>query len=650
VARSRRKSDDETTYTGTARWWQLSGESIAGALWSWVDRLKNHTRRRAALDAVWDAIYEDEPIGTGLDTSPAGAIARAQKARLNLAQSMVDTCAARIAKRRPMPVISADDARGSRKLFAKRSSRVLRRKMGHSKVERLCPAVVFAGLVRGTGVAQVYRDGGDVAIEAIPRREVVYDPSEARYGSPRTLARVMRVGRDELAAEFPKHAERIKMLSTASREEWEPWTEDAETDQVDAVVAWRLPTSPGAEDGRVAICARGLVLHEAVWTRTRFPLAFFHWSPPLTGAGFFGSGLVKAVASTQQEINEIIGGMAEGINLAQALKVFVQRGSNVDKNHLRAKNPAVIEHDGQAPQFVAPTPFSMAVLEYCKWRIQQAYEIAGVSQASAASKNPLGSNASGKALDTMYDLESDRFSHIEAQYAAFRVELGQCMLDCAQDIAADKDTKPSEKAAWITATDWAECCVDEGDYQLILEPVNFLPEARAGRLSTVKELADAGLLGTDPSTTASLFDEPDLAAANRYLLGLHRKLERWIENLTDTDVELEDCMPEPSMLRVPNKARDMLLGEMDNLEAEEETDEVISRFRWAVEMLKAIEDQTAAPMAPAPGAAPPMPAPVDPMATAGAMPAAPMPMLPDPMGGLTSQLAAGMPLPQGVMP
>jgi len=618
------------------------------------------------MDAVWEAVYRDVPITVARDGS--ALVRRAQTdSRIKLAKSMVGTMASRISKRRPMPTISADDATWSEKRYAKKASRVLRRKMGQSIVERLCPKVVRDGLIRGTGVAKVYRDGGDVAIERVPRREIVVDPTEARYGTPRVMGQIKRVSKDVLAEMFPDHRDAIMATAAATREEWEPFEGEMESDQVEVAEGWHLPSGPNAEDGKHVIALRGHLLMCEEWERPRFPFAFFHWCAPVDG--FWGTGLVEEAAPTQKEVNDTLAGMGENISAALALKVFAFRGANgmnVNKHHLKAKGPAVIEVDGQAPQYVAPTPFNQATLEYLKWRIQQAYEMCGISQASAASKNPLGSNASGRALDTMYDLESDRFADVESEYAQFRVELGLLTLDEARAIADDASEgelpESTKVAPWIDEIDWCAIDPDSGNYHLVLEPINFLPDAKSGKLATVREMADAGLL-SNPMQTAALFDEPDIAAANRHMLGPYRRIEKWLEDLANADIPLEDCVPTPYMLRVPNLAKEMLLGELDMVEAEmdstrrtKDEDEVLGRFRWAADMLKSAEEELAqqeaakAPV-PAPGA---MPMPADPAAAAApAMPMDPT-MMPPPMpgngmGGLDAMAAAGLPLEQGVI-
>lgn len=637
---ARTEAGDDEPRPETAKWWTLQDEAITLAVFGWVERLKSRHRRQSMMDSLWEAVYKDAPIGSTLDGGFGATTMRAQQARQNIVMSMVDTLRARIGKRRPMPVISADDAGAGEKLFAKRASRVLRRKLGHPDVERMSPLVARDGLIRGTGVVKGYRYKGDVHYERVPRRELFVDPLEAQYGTPRVMAQVKRVDRDVLISMFPDREADIRAASRASREEWrnnDETTSDA--DLVEVVEAWRL-------EAKHVICIRGYkpLLFEP-WDRPRFPFAFFQWNDAIDG--FWGTGLVEHAAPIQQEINSMLKDMGEGISLGMQLKVFLPRGSNVNKNHLRARNPAIIEHDGQEPHYVAPLPFNPAVLSYLQWRIQQAYEMAGVSQATAASKNPLGSNASGKALDTQYDIESDRFSYVELAYAMFRVDLGAITLDEARAIACDEELSKDERAPWINEIDWKRVDVDDGTFHLNLEPINFLPDARSGKLAQVKEMGEAGLL-QNPMQTAALFDEPDIARANRYMLGPYRMLETWCEDIIDTDIPLEELMPTPLHVAYLDMAKEMLKGEQANQIADKADEEVLARFRWALKMLEAESTGVGPAMgaAPAPGAMP-----QDPMAQPGMAP----PTLPpgqnfDPMGGLTSQLAAGMPLPPGAMP
>lgn len=585
---------------------------------------------------------------------------------LNVLQSMVDTVVSRIAKRRPMPVISADDAEYSEKLYARRASRVLRRKMGQPAIERMMPMFLRDGVVRGDGFVQAVRNGGDITIEKFPRSELVFDDGEARDGMPLRLARVKRVDKDRLAALFPDDAKRIDKLSPAPRDYWDPYDYDApvDVDQVEVVMGWSLPTGCGAADGKHIIAIRdgGKPLCERPWRRMRFPMARVQWTPGMRG--FYGIGLIQQLAGSQNKVNDLWNDHQEALYWGSGLKIFQPRSANVDKHHLRARHPVVIEYDGAKPDYEAPNPASSQAMDSLRWLIQQMYEISGISQASASSKSPLGPNASGKALDTMEDIQSDRFSQLETQQAMSRVDIGMALLDEAKELAEDvasREVTGVELASWIDEIEWSKFDFDGGAYHLNIEPINFLPDTRAGKLDALGDLGKIPGLLTSPLQTAGLFEEPDIAREFRYLLGPKRMLEKVMEMLGDEKIPLLECVPTPQM--DPALALEMAKGELGNAYSENASDALVGRYRWFLQMLEGEQKMAIPPPAPQPGpggpgmGAPPPPPGMPPLGGFASPPdLAPTigpqggvgPLVSDPMGGAASMLAAGSPLTAGV--
>lgn len=650
----------EAKGTGLFKWWKLTGRDAALSAWGWSDERRTYLRGYNTLDLIHEAIYEGRPLGRRIATAAMDFLRGQTKASsyLNVLQSMVDTVVSRNGKRRPMPVIGCDEAAYSEKLYARRASRVLRRKMGSPHLETELPLMMRDAIVRGDGFAEAVRDGGDVTIERFPRSELVFDDGEVRNGWPRTLARVVLVDRDVLMAQFPDDAERIATVTRASRDLWSPYDYDSplDNDMIELLKIWRLPSVRGAKDGRCLYAIRdgGEPLRECAWTRPRFPLIRVQWTPPMRG--FYGIGLCQQLAGSQAKVNELWRDHQEALYWGSSLKVFLQKQSTTNKAHLRARHPAVIEYDGALPQYIAPNPASTQAMDSLRWLVQQMYEIAGISQAAAASKNPLGPNASGKALDTFYDIESDRFSQFEGQYAFARVQVGLVVLDEAKDL--DEDVRSGkvevDLAPWISNIEWRKFEFDGGTYHLFVEPANFIPETRGGRLDVLGDLTKIPGFLSNPLQIAALFEEPDIARANRHLLGPMRLLEHTMEQLADEDIPLGECVPTPYMLAVPGLAKQMAIGELGNATAEEAPDTVLGRYRWFLKMLETEEAIPAQPPAAAPpGAGPPSGPPGGPMG-GGATPPMMAPigpgggMVADPMGGASSMLAAGMPLSPGV--
>lgn len=658
-ARVGRPEPLETVSDQQQKWWRADGKDAASALWHWTDMRRAYLRGYWTMDLIHEAIYEGRPLGRRIATAAMDFL-RAQtqaSSYLNVLQSMVDTVVSRNGKRRAMPVIGCDDAEYSEKLYARRASRVLRRKMGTPHLEIELPLMMRDAVIRGDGFIQAVRNGGDISVERFPRSELVFDDGEVRQGWPRTLSRVTLVDREVLMAKFPKDASRIAKVTRASRDPWSPYDYESpiDNDMVELCMGWRLPSSIGAKDGRCAFVIRdgGAPLYEDEYTRPRFPIARLQWTPPMRG--FLGIGLIQQLSGSQHKVNELWQDHQEALYWGSALKILIPRGSGTNKHHLRARHPAIVEVDGAVSKenWIAPDPASRQAMDSLRWLIQQMYEIAGISQAAAASKNPLGPNASGKALDTFYDIESDRFSQFENQYAMARVQAGLIMLDEAKELAEDVADGEAdvELAPWIQNIEWKRFEFDGGTYHLFVEPANFIPETRGGRLDVLGDLAKIPGFLSDPIQIASLFDEPDISRANRHLLGPMRMLESLMEMLGDDSVPLEDCVPTPYMLSVPGLAKKMAEGELGNAFAEGADDALIGRYRWFLKMLEELEMQAQPP--PPPPAGPGPGAPALPPPGAGPLPpplATPPQLAPigpngglvsDPLGGATSILAAG---------
>lgn len=607
-------------------WWaKESSQEASEGLWTFVEQNRQRRRSLAVIDSIHEAIYADRPLGE----TPNMAMQRMRSRRsapatLNITGAMVDTVASRLVRRRPMPIIGADDAGWTEKLFARRASRVMRRIMGGSRMESTRPLVIRDMIVRGTGATQVWQRGGDVAFERFPRSELVYDPDDAYYGSPRTLARHCWQPLETMIARYPEHA--MQLESAACRKPEYVGDRDMATnyatsreDWVEVVYGWHLPfeVEPGELVlGRAVVAVRDAYLEDKPWNRQRHPVSLQHWEIPF--AGLDGTGLVEGLAGCQAKVNDVAQDLQEALYFGSSLKVMLQRNANVNKHHLRARHPVVIEYDGSVPpQYVPPNPVAPTVIQFLDWLISKMSDIGGISQLSMASRNPLGANASGKALDTMYDIESDRFAFIELLCAIGSCDTGRILVDEAKEIA--ETHKKSEQAEWIREIDWRKAVIDGGPYHLSIEPTNFLPETRGGKLAFVTEMMEKGLI-KDPATIAGLFEEPDIAGTFKIVLGPRRSIERTAEDLADPDIEF----PMPDPLQPLELGIEWMKAEYNDAWANRAPDVVLGRYRDWIRIAQAKLDEGKAAM----------PQPAIPGAMPGAPPGGPMPGAPPLPGGM----------------
>jgi hypothetical protein len=609
LPRRRRKNDT----THHLKWWLApTGNEAKSALWQFVDRQRATWSVDAIADLISEAIYNDTPISAGgrLGASGRWIGGLGGENPLNVIKSLVDTGTARLTKVRSMPVISADDADYDESLFAREQSRVLRRKMGSGEMELVAPLIIRDFIIRGTAYGKIERCGGDTEFRRVPAYEVVYDRREALHSLQTYRCHVRPESRDVLMAKYPKMAEEIAAAPAFTRiDPWMTYTYVGPNvaDMVEVSESWHPPSSYDAEDGQWILCLRNKTIARAPWNCLRDPLRPVYWTPPTRGLGR-GTGLVYEQAAAQSWINDILQDAREAIHHGSQLKIFQPRQGGANKHHMKARHPAIIEHDGAEPHYVAPDPVSKQAWAIAFQMAGEMYNTSGISQWSAQAKASLPGTPSGKALETMDDAQSDRFAHVESGYQQWRVSIGQGHVDVARmmhDEANNKveklfeeqpdPIKKDELAAWIRDNEWPNVDVDGGDYHLTLEPENFITGTRGGKLNEVNEAAKAGLI-PDPSLTAALFDEPDIARANRGILGPVHRIERCLSDLTKLKVPYIECAPDPEMNLA--LARVLAQGELEEAKSRKANEKIQQRFRDFVSDCKRLMDlakQEAAP-------------------------------------------------------
>ncbi len=583
-------------------WWSAKKRSpdLAQAIWTRIDRLRSRRRADNLRDLIHEAIYRGRPLGVSEGgVSSSAWSSRSAPAIINIARAKTDAIASRMSKHRPFPCIPADAASWSEKRFAKRVSSVLRARLSRTEIERDRTLRIRDAIIRGTGVAKIVRtDNGDVSVERTPRSEIIVSAREAQYGCPRNLFQVKSYPTETLAARFEGSAKAIYLESRPSSRDdagWYEWGDDwaDDSEQVTVAEAWHLPSGYDADDGRHVITIRNKVLLDEPWTRPRFPFAFLHWSPPLRG--LWGSGLIEDLSGVQAKINDVARDIQEALYYGAQLTVFVPRGANIKKEHLRSRHPHVVETDGPTPIYSAPLPVSPQLFQFLDWLLAIADDLSGLARDFQRGSTQLGAGASGKAIDTLDDIQSDRFAMFQLHDSLHMVDVGAAVVDEARAIA--EELPKSEQAAWIREHKWTKVRVDEGLHHLRLEPINFLPDTRAGKLSTVSQLGEAGLI-SDPSDMLDLFDEPDLTRPHRQLLGPLRIIERVLEGLAELDTDFYELTPDNFFPL--EKGIAAVRAQLCDAWAAGEEDEILERHREWIRLAEAKLDEISAASAPPP--------------------------------------------------
>lgn len=555
-------------------------------------------------------------------------------ARLNVAKSICDTFSSRLSKDRPMPGFVVNDSDWELKQKAHKYREFITGQMLETEFDDLSRDALHDGTRLGWGFTRIDDDAEAVIAERIPFNDLLFDRRECKYGKPQQAIRMHRVAKDHLAELYPTFKAQIERAPAAARRREDddsnagPSAGDLD-DYVDVFTAIHLPWTPESDGGRRVICIEGITLGSEQWHEPRFPWSMFQLVKP--DDGIYPDGFIDLLASIQHRINCIVRDIQ--LNLAATGRGFflVNDANDIPTEMLTGMAPFKMKYRGsQPPVWNAPAPINMAQLQALDKFKQEAYDLTGVSKANAESKSTLGAGASGVALDTQYDIDSDRFRMPQANYARYRLNGAQCYLDAAARVARRRESGKGKKRSWVATTwkgrdaiqklDYDAVTLKEGSYRLRIEPIGFLPDTRAGKLNVVDQLARAGVI--PQWMVPALFDEPDLLEANRIILAPYKNALRKMDILVDVDKEA----PMPEAYNDLELELKIVVAFYNWVQCENAPQEVQQRFRDYADAVtdlikqKAPAAQTMAPpdvgqipagppvpMAPMPGGVPMMP-------------------------------------------
>jgi len=607
VARSQTSSDGKTEIIRDT---SDQGESQSDRRWSRVEEDDPNVHRKMvpyakAVEKINEPrfdknrarvrIYEGHELLNNRAAIVSLEAAGVGIAKLNATKSIIDTFTSRLAKDKPMPNFVVDGM----DWHVKRRAQLYRQfTVGQMRVTEFddlsCEALVDGAIV-GNGFTRIDSDES-VFAEPIPVNEIFFDPRECRYGKPQQGFRKYRIAKDALAELYPKFKNEIMRLPPSQRrkDDDENLIGDLE-DYCDVFEGWALPTTMESEDGRHAVCGEDVTFIFERWHEPRFPWAHLRLFKPRPGYGLHGIGFVDQLASLQHRVNCIVRDLQLNIAATGRGHFLVNENNDIPTEMLTGWQPFKLKFKGGVPpQYVAPQPFHQAQLGALQFFIQQMFDLTGVSQAAATSKSALGPGASGIALDTQYDIDSDRFRLPQGGYARYRLEASQRYVDAAGRAARRRKENEGKKRSYVAVSwrnrdaierlDYDKVSLDEGKYALQIEAVNFIPDTKAGKLAIVEQLARAGVI--EQWLVPTLFDEPDLVQANGILLAAFKNAMKKMDTLIDVDKP----MPMPEDMNDLDLELKLSTAYYNRMQEEGAPLEVQDRFKqyhdFVVEMLK----------------------------------------------------------------
>jgi len=577
------------------QWWKAPKDQRSQAVAKIVKALSQYDSKRETQYQISARLYANLNIMglNGLSYSKIASIQNSLKDRItfNVVQSAIDTITAKIAKNRPKPLFltSGGDYKIQRK--AKKLNKFLDGLFYENRAHDLGVEIFRDAAVFGDGFIHVYEHNGRVRFERVLPSELYVDWVESFYGQPRQLHRVKNIDREVLIEMFPEYKDKILQTNSASADLTGMYQNVA--DQVTVVESWHLPSGPDATDGIHTINIESCTLFEEKYEKDFFPFAHFSWCKRMYG--WWGQGAAEQLQNIQLEINKILWVIQRSMHLAGTFKILLENGSSIVSEKINNDIGAIVHYNGTPPQYVVPPIVPVEMYQQFDRLKSMAFEQIGVSQLSASSMKPAGLN-SGRALREYNDIESDRFHTIGKNYEKLFLDLGKIAISVAKDIYS-RDGKypvrvPGKK--FIEKIEWKDIDLHEDDYVMQMFPVSSLPTDPEGRLQTIQEYMQAGLIS--PRAGRRLLDFPDLDQiedlANSQEDYIHEILEKIVEEGVFTAPDPYDNLALAQELSLEYYSR----GKCQNLE--EEKLELLRRFNDQCIVLIQKSQPPAPPMAP----------------------------------------------------
>jgi len=455
---------------------------------------------------------------------------------LNVTASTIDTLKSKLGKNQIKPTAitsgSIYEQRQRTQGFNKAVFGMLREGGAYiHSINTLANALIF-----GTGESHVYacHESGKVKIQSVFTDEILVDPGDGYYGTPRNKYRRKFVAKRQLQDAYPDKAEQIDKvegLQLQSR---------MHDDMILVVEAWHL--GYGDSPGRHMICIDGLALmDDEDWRYNRFPHAVLRYEKLPTG--YWGQGVAEKLKGIQIEINFTLARIREAMRRFAKPWVFIPRGSKVNPKHMDNEIGSMVFVDGDLPviqqvQAVSPDQYRHLENLYAK-----AFEIVGLSQLSAQSQKPAGLDAA-VALREYQDIETERFAALARGYEQYFVDLARSCVDVMDhEFGDDYVISTHSKDEGLQKVRWGDVKLPHDAYLIQVWPQSALPQKPEARLQRVIELLQGGLI--DPQMALEMLDFPDLDSHMNLILAPSRVIFQMLEKMAFEDTE--QILPEPNM-------------------------------------------------------------------------------------------------------
>ncbi len=349
----------------------------------------------------------------------------------------------------------------------------------------------------------------------------------------------------------------------------------------------------------------------------RTPVASMYYCPPVKG--LWSPSLVDDLITLQRELDLVNEKIHDAEENTPANMILVPTFRGIKASTLDAGKAGLVYEYEPGPDTASPatvvTPASVSpqLLARRKEIIEAMYNISGVSMLSAQSKKPSGIN-SGVMLDTLEDVESERFNRELQDFEQFLMQIAEI----AVDVFEGGDDLLPKRDGRSTVT-WKDMQKEREYFAIQFSPASALSNTPKVKMEQVEKLQKMGLVG--PEWAASMLEFPDLEKSYSIASANRDDIERITERAAEGgEFSFYEVVSLPDLYK-------NVMNEIMRLDADEENEQIIRNLVEFLTVIKGkMDDLASAAAPPAPPDVPPAP----PAAPSAPPPAAPPVMLGQP--------------------
>ena len=305
-------------------------------------------------------------------------------------------------------------------------------------------------------------------------------------------------------------------------------------------------------------------------TTSGYPIVNVYYNEPINNGKTVS--IVDELEGIQTQIDLINSKIAATSQLTPANLVFIDEQSGLKSSDVNNKDcqiyPVGIQPGNTANpvNVVTPVPFDPSWSAMLDFYINKAYDMIGISQLSAQSRKPSGLD-SGVALQTMEDIESDRFEVQVNHFINAYIDVTRKLIEI---IPEDFEILPADK--YQSTMTWASLKEQNNLYKVQYSAATALSKDPAERAKQIIQMSQIGLI--TPSKAAELMDMPDLTDAYTDAESAEMAVAAVINNAVEYDLyDVPDYISLTSLTREITLEQNQLFISMsagkDNSEVEE---------------------------------------------------------------------------------